>query len=133
MTATKIDYIPIEGTDTDAINVLEGPYEGLHFHYGTVKFEELDDGRMKMHFDYVILKKPDEFEESEDFKQFAGDLLVQILEEQLPSLTQEAEYGQIDDPPAELQENLESLKKEQEELRANAANGTDDSSTSDSQ
>lgn len=133
MPQTKIDYIPIEGTETDAINVLEGDYAGLHFHYGTVKFEELDDGRMKMNFDYNILKKPDGFEETEDFKQFAGNLLVEILEEQLPELTQEASYDEIDDPPAELQENIHALKKEQEELRANAENGTDDSSTPDSQ
>lgn len=133
MSKVKIDYIPIEGAETDAINVLEGDYEGLHFHYGTVKFEELENGQMKMHFDYNILRKPDGFEADDEFKQFAGDLLVQILEEELPALTQEASFDEIDDPPVELQDNLTELKKEQEVARANAEHGTDDSPTSDSE
>jgi hypothetical protein len=134
MSPVKFEYIPVEGADTDAISVLEGQYEGLHFHYGTVKFIEREDDQMEMKFNYHILKQPDGFEDNESFKHFAGDLLVYILEQELPSLAQQADYDEIDDPPAELKENLENLKQEQEKARlANAANGTDDSSTSDSQ
>ena len=135
MNQVKFKYIPIEGADTDAIGILEGDYEGLHYHYGTVSFNEQEDGQMEMKFNYEILNKPDGFEDDEKFKNFAGDLLVRILEEQLPSLTQETSYDGIGDAPSFLTDNLEDLKKEQDEQRdgaLNAASGTDNTSESDS-
>jgi hypothetical protein len=134
MSKVKFEYIPVEGADTDAISILEGPYQGLHFHYGSVKFIEREDGQMEMKFNYYILRQSEGFEDNEDFKKFAGDLLVEILEKELPSLTQEASFDEIEDPPVELQENLEQLKEEQEKARLeHAESGTDYSSTSDSQ
>ena len=134
MTVPKFEYVPIEGLETDAISIREGDYDGLDFHYGTVRFNEREDGQMEMKFNYNILKKPDGFEDDDKFHQFAGDLLVHILEEELPSLTQESAYEDIGDPPQMIEDNIERLKTEQVKARTNDANsGTDDSSTSDSQ
>ena len=135
MSKAEFEYIEIEGMDTDTIGILEGDYEGLHYHYGTVSFNEQKDGQMEMKFNYEILKKPDGFEDDEKFKNFAGDLLVRILEEQLPSLTQETELTAVGNPPEVLGRNLEELKEEQEKLRTeveHAASGTNDTSESDS-
>ncbi len=134
MTLPKFEYIPIEGLETDAISIREGEYDGLDFHFGTVKFNELEGGQMEMKFNYNILKKPDGFEDSDKFHQFAGDLLVHILEEELPSLTQESAYEDMGDPPQAIEENIELLKTEQVKARTHDADsGTDDTSTSDSQ
>ena len=135
MSKVNFEYIEIDGMDTDAIGILEGKYEGLHYHYGTVSFNELENGQMEMKFNYEILRKPEGFSDDEEFKDFAGNLLVHILEEQLPSLTQETEFGGIGNPPDMLGHNLEELKNEQEELRneaEHATSGTDNTSESDS-
>ncbi len=132
-TAAFFEYIPIDGLDTDAIHITDGKYKGLHFHYGTVKFNEQDDGQMEMKFDYVILKKPYGFEDDEEFHRAAGDLLVHILEKELPSLTQETSLEEVGDAPKVIEENIELLKIEQTKARVeNANSGTDDSTTSDS-
>ena len=134
MTLPKFEYVPIEGLETDAISIRDGEYDGLDFHFGTVKFNELESGQMEMKFNYNILKKPDGFEDDDKFHQFAGDLLVHILEEELPSLTQESAYEDVGDPPQVIEKNIERLKTEQMKAREqHADSGTDDSSTSDSQ
>ncbi len=133
MTAAFFEYIPIDGLDTDAIHITDGEYKGLHFHYGTVKFNEQTGGNMEMKFDYVILKKPYGFEDDEKFHHFAGDLLVHILEKELPSLTQETSLEEVGNAPKVIEENIELLKIEQAKARVeNANSGTDDSTTSDS-
>ena len=134
MSQVKFDYIPIEGLETDAINILEGEYEGLHYHYGTVTFNEREDDTIEMKFNYNVLRAPEGFEDDDNFKTFAGDLLVRIIEEQLPSLAQEGSYDEIGDTPAELEEKLKSLKEEQDRLRNGeeyAESGTNDTSTPD--
>lgn len=134
MSQVKFDYIKIEGLETDAINILEGEYEGLHFHYGTVSFNEQEDDTIEMKFNYNILRKPDGFEDNDSFKTFAGDLLVRIMEEELPSLAQEGSYDDIEGVPPLLEEQLKSLKEDQDKKRDGveyAESGTNDTSTPD--
>ena len=134
MSQVKFNYIPIEGLETDAICILEGEYEGLHFHYGTVSFNEKEDDTIEMKFNYNILNKPDGFEDNEDFKNFAGDLLVRIMEEELPSLAQEGSYDDTADIPELIEEQIKTLKEEQDRLRNGeeyAESGTNDTSTPD--
>ena len=134
MSQVKFNYIPIEGLETDAISILEGEYEGLHFHYGTVSFNEKEDDTIEMKFNYNILNKPDGFEDNEDFKNFAGDLLVRIMEEELPSLAQEGSYDDIEGVPPLLEDQLKSLKEDQDKKRDGeeyAESGTNDTSTPD--
>jgi len=134
MSQVKFEYITIEGLETDAISILEGKYEGLHFHYGTVSFNEQEDDTIEMKFNYNILRKPDGFEDNDSFKTFAGDLLVRIMEEELPSLAQEGSYDDIEGVPPLLEEQLKSLKEDQDKKRDGveyAESGTNDSSTPD--
>ncbi len=134
MSQVKFEYITIEGLETDAISILEGEYEGLHFHYGTVTFNEQEDDTIEMKFNYNILRKPDGFEDNDSFKTFAGDLLVRIMEEELPSLAQEGSYDDIEGVPPLLEEQLKSLKEDQDKKRDGveyAKSGTNDSSTPD--
>ena len=134
MSQVKFEYITIEGLETDAISILEGEYEGLHYHYGTVTFNEREDDTIEMKFNYNILRTPEGFEDNDNFKTFAGDLLVRIMEEELPSLAQEGSYDEIGDGPPLLEEQLTSLKEDQDKKRDGeeyAESGTNDTSTPD--
>ena len=83
----------IEGTDycyiypkddKTAVNIkfLEGPYTGTIFKYGKVKFKEEND-QVYLLFAYDVLespvKKPAKLEKDNDFKNYLGDLLVELM------------------------------------------------------
>ena len=64
------------------IRLLEGPYKDTIFKYGKVKFEEKND-QIYLHFAYDVLEstvaKPKKMEKDEAFKNYLGDLLVEIM------------------------------------------------------
>jgi hypothetical protein len=64
------------------IKLLEGEYKDTLFKYGKVKFEEKDDN-MYLLFAYDVLEStvstPKKLEKNEDFKNYLGNLLVDIM------------------------------------------------------
>ena len=70
--------------DSQAVHVklLEGEYKDTVFKYGKVKFEEKND-QMYLLFAYDVLEstvdKPKKLEKSMQFKNYIGDLLVEIM------------------------------------------------------
>ena len=64
------------------IRLLEGPYKDTVFKYGKVKFEEKND-QIYLLFAYDVLEstidKPKKLEKNEKFKNYLGDLLVEIM------------------------------------------------------
>ena len=64
------------------IRLLEGPYKDTIFKYGKVKFEEKND-QIYLLFAYDVLEstidKPRKLEKDETFKNYLGDLLVEIM------------------------------------------------------
>ena len=64
------------------IKLLEGPYKDTVFKYGKVKFKEEND-QVYLLFAYDVLespvKKPAKLEKDADFKNYIGDLLVEIM------------------------------------------------------
>ena len=64
------------------IRLLEGPYKDTIFKYGKVKFEEKND-KIYLLFAYDVLEspidKPKKLEKNEQFKNYIGDLLVEIM------------------------------------------------------
>ena len=64
------------------IKLLEGPYKGTIFKYGKVKFKEKNE-QMYLLFGYDVLEsevsKPRKLEKNETFKNYIGDLLVEIM------------------------------------------------------
>lgn len=64
------------------IRLLQGTYKDTIFKYGKVKFEE-KDGQMYLLFAYDVLEstydKPKKMEKDESFKNYIGDLLVEIM------------------------------------------------------
>ena len=80
-----IDYCfiyPKDDKQSVHIKFLEGPYTGTIFKYGKVKFKEEND-QVYLLFAYDVLespvKKPAKLEKDSDFKNYIGDLLVEIM------------------------------------------------------
>lgn len=68
------------------IKLLTGPYVDTLFKYGKVKFKEEND-QVYLLFAYDVisaeLHKPKKLEKDADFKNYIGDLLVQIMSSNL--------------------------------------------------
>ena len=80
-----LDYCFIYPKDDGSavhIRLLEGPYKGTIFKYGKVKFKEEND-QIYLLFAYDVLEstvdKPKKLEKDTDFKNYLGDLLVEIM------------------------------------------------------
>lgn len=80
-----IDYTYIHSVTDDKtihIKLTSGPFDGTIFKYGKIKFEEKND-QAYLHFAYDVLEskvsKPKKLEKNEDFKNYIGDLLVEII------------------------------------------------------
>ena len=80
-----IDYCFIYPKDDGQavhIKFLEGPYTGTTFKYGKVKFKEEND-QVYLLFAYDVLEspvmKPKKLESNEEFKNYIGPLLVELM------------------------------------------------------
>lgn len=80
-----IDYCFIytkDDKETVQVKLLDGEYKDTIFKYGKVKFEEKND-EMHLLFAYDVLEstvdKPKKLEKNEDFKNYIGNLLVELM------------------------------------------------------
>jgi hypothetical protein len=80
-----IDYcfiFPKDEADITHIKLLTGDYKDTVFKYGKVSFQEKDDVPHLLFAYYVLecnVMKPKKLEQDSSFKQFAGDLLVELM------------------------------------------------------
>ena len=84
-----IDYCFIyPKNDGTAVHIkfLDGPYKDTVFKYGKVKFKEEND-QVYLLFAYDVLespvKKPRKLEKDGDFKNYIGDLLVELMSDNM--------------------------------------------------
>ena len=86
-TNSKYTFVQRDGDDFTCIKLLEEKYEGVIYKYGKVKFAEKEnaDGTLPMIFDYDILKNPNNknVADDEDFMEYIGDILIELMEKQL--------------------------------------------------
>ena len=80
-----LDYCFIYPKDDGSavhIKLLDGPYKDTIFKYGKVKFEERQ-GNVYLLFAYYVLEspvdKPKKLEKDIDFRNYVGDLLVELM------------------------------------------------------
>ena len=76
--------------DFSCIKLLEGKYEGIIYKYDQVKFSTTEnaDGQLPLKFTYDIMVNPNKEDvESNDFRNYIGDILVECVEEQLKNGT----------------------------------------------
>lgn len=69
------------------IIITEGDYKDVSYQYGSISFDE-ENENMKLTFDYDIIENPsslsnDELENSEEFHNQIGDILVEIIGNEL--------------------------------------------------
>ena len=76
--------------DYSCIKLTEAPYSDIIYTYTNVKFasEENSNGQLPLKFTYDIKKNPNNIDtENEDFRQYIGDILVEVIEKQLENGT----------------------------------------------
>ena len=79
-----IDYCFIYPKDATLVHIkfLQGPYKDTIFKYGKVKFKE-ENEQVYLLFAYDVIEstvdKPRKLEKDESFKNYIGDLLVEIM------------------------------------------------------
>lgn len=82
-----VDYnfvIPENEDTTIGIKLLTGKYSGIVYQYGKVKFEEEKTGDIYLKFVYNVIESPSNDESlNEDFKNYIGDILVDIISQNL--------------------------------------------------
>ena len=75
-----------QGEDFSCIKIMEGDYEGVIYKYNNIKFSETENeqGEIPLKFTYDIMVNPNKKDiESNDFRNYIGDILVECVEEQL--------------------------------------------------
>ena len=79
--------------DTDeysCIKLTEGKFSDIIYSYTKVQFasEENAQGKLPLKFTYDIKKNPNDMNtEDEEFRQYIGDILVEVIEKQLENGT----------------------------------------------
>ena len=75
-----------QGDDFSCIKIMDGQYEGIIYKYNKVAFEPkpVESGDIPLRFTYDIMTNPNKEDvESEDFRNYIGDILVEVVQEQL--------------------------------------------------
>ena len=88
-TSKRYTFAQKEGEEHSCIKITEGKYKDVIYHYGRVAFapesEKKPDGTLPMKFDYTIDKNPKDLDllENQEFINYIGDILIELLEEKL--------------------------------------------------
>jgi ABC-type Fe2+-enterobactin transport system substrate-binding protein len=84
-----VQFVEKPSSKLYSLKVVQGPYLGVVYTYGKVTLHE-DEANVQLNvkFDFKLDEVPEnlnkeELQNSEDFKNFMGDILTQLLEEQL--------------------------------------------------
>ena len=82
-------FVSRDDDNWTSVMISKGPYEGIIYQYGRVSVAtvENEDGNLPLSFDYNVVDynnfKESDIHSSKDFKNTLGDILVEILDEQL--------------------------------------------------
>lgn len=77
-------FVVLQSASTGAyrLKLTSGPYSGIIFSYGEVKFEEMGD-TCKMHFEYEVHEDAGVTYTANELEHYLGDMLQMIILEQL--------------------------------------------------
>jgi len=79
-----------QGDDFSCIKLLDGEFEGVIFKYNQVKFatEPNENDQLPLKFTYDVFQNPNEVNvKCDEFRNYIGDILVELVEEQLKNGT----------------------------------------------
>lgn len=77
-----IKFIERPQDDLYTLEIIKGPYKDVKFQFGAVSIKEDDRGAM-LSFNWTLIEGDKSLEDSDDFKNFLGDTLRNILEEEV--------------------------------------------------
>lgn len=98
----RLNEIVEEETSEFFLEITEGKFQGIQFQFGAIEFAgEDENGNGKLNFNYELLSVPEELNLSEntygELNKTMGDILQEILEEQMLNSTEELhETGNLD-------------------------------------
>ena len=75
-----------QGDDFSCIKIMDGQFEGIIYKYNNVKLSQTEnaDGELPLKFTYDIMANPNSEDiKSTEFRNYIGDILVEVMEEQL--------------------------------------------------
>lgn len=88
----EVLYDDYKKEDLARVLLTEEKWNGIIYHYQTVKFLEEEKDEAIMQFEYDIVEAPSEFnvdkltpEDQQEFENMLGDILVEIITEALES------------------------------------------------
>jgi len=100
--APKYKFLPEASTDvsqTCPILITEGKFEGIVYRYGQISFKETDDGDLNVMMDIEMITAPEGFnQQDKDFTDVAGEIFVNIVENQVESEPSDLEADVHEDP-----------------------------------
>ena len=67
------------------IRITEGKYAGVVYRYGKINFSE-DGEHVRCNFNYDILENPNSITEDQEFINFLGEIVVEMLDEEIHEL-----------------------------------------------
>tara|TARA_R100001079_G_scaffold38202_1_gene19266 strand:- start:440 stop:745 length:306 start_codon:yes stop_codon:yes gene_type:complete len=79
MNPVKHEIVQGKNTGEFAVKICEGKYDDVIYKYGNVGLKEINE-ECRLYFDYYLLENGDQVKDENDFKEVAGDILVDILE-----------------------------------------------------
>jgi hypothetical protein len=117
-----------ENPQIGAIEINDGEFSGLVYQYGEVNFNEREDGQMEVKFKYNIIKNPNDMEENQHMMNFMGDILVELLDDQLGEgeFRSHVKLDDMPDEPDEVGNQIIKEKEEQEKNRKESNNNSKD-------
>tara|TARA_R110000772_G_scaffold217433_1_gene327870 strand:+ start:227 stop:487 length:261 start_codon:yes stop_codon:yes gene_type:complete len=78
-----VTLVESSGTDLYGVKVLKGDYKGVIYCYGKVNVKEnTEKDECQLTFDYQIRESPEGFKDNGKFRNYIGDVLVKIIQEQ---------------------------------------------------
>jgi len=86
MEPIKYTFVQKTGDEFSCIKIVEGEFKNVVYTYRHVKFapEENDEGKLPLKFTYDVHLNPNNINiESEEFKNCIGDILIEVVEQQL--------------------------------------------------
>jgi hypothetical protein len=83
-TLAQPPFVLVENRKTghDAIKLTSGPFRGIIYSYGKVKFEPQEDDTCKLNFEYEVHENHIEYNK-EEFEFYIGELLQFIMMDEL--------------------------------------------------
>ena len=83
---SKYVFVQKTGDEFSCIKISEGKFKNVIYTYKYVKFapKENDEGKLPLKFTYDVCGNPNNANvESDEFKDYIGDILIEVVEQQL--------------------------------------------------